>query len=144
MTVLHVYMGIEDLALNAQQRADILAALDALGPQSDQSPAHLNHWRTRLDNRARIYEALFDESALTVSAVKGYLANAVGVDPADVDHVLGSQSFAGGTTTLLTLSHNATDYVRVALFGGPGATWLQSLAEVAGYVLLYASEWEGE
>lgn len=70
----HGYFGIENLNLNPTQRATLIQALRALGPSSDPLPDRLNHSHTRLDGQAAIFEALFDESVLTVQAWKNRLA----------------------------------------------------------------------
>ena len=135
----HGYFGIENLALNDTQRAALVTALRALGPASDPSPAHLCHWRTRLDGEAAIFEALFADDALTVDAFKNRLAAIFGVDPATIDHDL-----TAGTNTVVVFSRGGTDYLRVALFGGLAATWDESGDACRAYLAANAAEWEDE
>ena len=71
--------------------------LKALGPASDPQPARLNHWCTRLDGEAAIFEALFNEDNLTIARFKQRLGNIFGVGPGTIDHstnqtLTGSQS----------------------------------------------------
>lgn len=65
MSDFHVYFGIENLNLNATQKAQLVTALKALGPAAHPRPCMLNHWRPRLDGDAVIFEALFDETKIT-------------------------------------------------------------------------------
>lgn len=138
----HGYFGIENLTLNAAQRQMLIAALRVLGPSSDPSPARLNHWRTRLDGQAAIFEAAFQESALTVTAWKSRLASIFGVSPVTIGSSTVNQSFAGGTTPVITFFRSGIDYIRVALFGGVNADWMESGNECRGYLAFYADEWE--
>jgi hypothetical protein len=143
----HGYLGIENLALNAAQKAELVTALRALGPPSEgdeaeTQPARVNHWRTRLDDDAAIFEALFKESALTVQAWKDRLGTIFDVDPATIDHVLSSVTFDTQPSTIAVFSRGGTDYLRVALFGGAGAAWEESRIECLGYLKANQAEWE--
>lgn len=138
MTQRHHYIGIENLALNATQRATLIDALKALGPASDPQPARLNHWRTRLDGRAIILEALFDEDNLTVAKFKDRLAAIFGVDPASVGDVSASTAYGPA----VTFSRGGTDYIRFLLFGGAGAAWRESGDACRAYLAANAAEWE--
>lgn len=142
MATWHGYLGIENLALNATQRETLIDALKALGPTSDPQPARLCHWRTRLDSEAAIFEALFNESSLTVAAFKARLAAIFSIDPATIDHAIQSVSFAGGTTPIATFSRSGTNYLRFALFGGAGASWTESGDECRGYLAANRDEWD--
>lgn len=138
----HFYLGIENINLNATQRQTLIAELRALGPASDSQPARLNHWRTRLDNEAVIFEALFNETNLTVARFKQRLGAIFSVDPATIDHTTQNASFAGGTTPIVTFSRGGTDYLQFALFGGMGAAWMDSGDECRGYLAANREEWE--
>lgn len=140
----HGYFGIENLALNDSQRAELVVALRALGPASHPQPACLCHWRTRADGQAAIFEALFNEDSLTVDAFKQRLGAIFGVDPATIDYAAASQTFAVLPTPIVTFSRNATSHLRVALFGGVGAEWMQSGDECRAYLALYQEQWELE
>ena len=137
MTAWHGYFGIENLALSTAQRAALVTALRTLGPASDPSPACLNHWRTRLDGDAMIFEAAFNEAALTVDAWKNQLGIIFSVDAATIDHDLNA-----GANTIVVFSQGGTDYLRVALFGGIGATWAESGDACRAYLAVHAAEWE--
>jgi len=137
----HGYLCIENLALSDTQRAELVTALQALGPGSHPSPACLIHWRVRPDNDAAIFEAQFDTDALTVDAFKNRLAAIFSVDPATIDAVLTSQTFHRLATPIVIFSHSGADYLRMALFGGLSATWRQSGAECRAYLALYSDLW---
>ena len=134
----HGYIGIENIALNNAQRGQLVSALRAIGRQSGSQPAHINHWRPRLDNDAAIFEALFDEDELTAANVKGYIAGVFGVDAGDISHAASNNQYG----TSLTLTHGGTDYLRFQLFGGVGTTWEESRQEVISYLSANQAEWE--
>ena len=134
----HGYLAVENLNLNAAQRATLIDALRNLGPVSDPQPARLNHWRTRLDGEAAIFEALFNESNLTVDKFKQRLGAIFGVDPATIDDATQSTAFG----PVVTFSRGGTDYLRFLLFGGAGAAWMESGDECRGYLAANIAEWE--
>lgn len=138
------YFAIEDLALNAAQRQTLVQALRQLGPASDSQPARLLHWRTRLDNRAVLFEARFNDENLTVNAFKRRLGAIFGVSWVTIGSRVNNYSFADGTTPVVTFSRGGTDYIRVGLFGGVGADWDQSRREVLGYLATNRNDWETE
>lgn len=138
----HGYIGVENLALDAAQRQTLIDVLRALGPAADPSPARLNHWRSRLDGEAAICEAAFQESALAVATWKSRLGTIFGVSPAMIDSASINQSYAGGTTPVVTFGYSGTDYIRVALFGDLAAAWMESGDECRGYLAFHRGEWE--
>lgn len=135
------YLGLENIALTGPQKQTLITALAALGPSDDPQPAELMHYRVRLDNDAVIFRARFDEAALTVAALRGYVANVFGVAVAQVTNANTSQTFATTPTPIVTLAYQATPRLRVALFGGTSATWAQSNAEVLAYLKANAVAW---
>jgi len=147
MTTRHVYLGIENLNLNDAQRQTLVEALRALGPSSDPQPARLCHWRTRLDNDAAIFEALFDEDNISVQAFKDRLGAIFSVDPATIDHSTNNTTWDTRASSVVTFSRNSTDYLRVVMFGYAGAdwpTWVQSGDECRAYLAANLAEWESE
>lgn len=145
MTTWHGYFGIQDLNLTSQQRQTLLAELMTLGPAEDPQPAMLVHWRTNLDNTAAIFEAAFNEDNLTIAKFKQRLATIFGVDVADIDHTVTNQSFSPGLTTpIVTISYQAENKIRVALFAGVGANWEESRTETQAFILANAADWATE
>lgn len=142
MAYIHLYFGIENINLNAAQRSTLVGVLRGLGPGSHPQPCMLCHWRTRLDNDAVIFEALFDEDNLTVDWFKDRLAAIFNVNPATIDHTLNNVTFVTRQTLMAVFARNGTDYLRMALFGGTGATWGQSRIEVLGYLAANIDDWE--
>ena len=138
----HGYIAIENLNLNAAQRVTLIAEIQALGPASDPQPARLNHWRTRLDGEAAIFEALFNEGNLTINRFKQRLGSIFGIAWNTIDHSVQNITFDTRTTPIVTFSRGGTNYLRVAAFAGTGATWAQSLLECAAYLAANAAEWE--
>ena len=138
----HGYFGIEDINLNDTQRDTLLNVLRKLGPDSNPQPCMLNHWRVRLDNDAAIFEALFNEDLLSIDAMKDRLAAIFNISPATIDDDLTIFHFGTGNTPVVVFSRNGTDYIRMALFGGVGATWEESGDECRAYLALFADQWE--
>jgi len=139
----HGYLAIENLVLNAAQRGLLVDALRALGPGNDPQPSHLCHWRTRLDNDAAIFEALFDENYLTVEAFRRRLGTIFGVDWTTIGSTLSQVAFAERQTPVVVFSRSGVDYLRMALFGGPLATWEQSRTETLAYLAANQEQWDG-
>jgi len=141
----HVYFAVENLALNGGQKNALLEFLNGLGPNDDPSPARCNHWRTRLDNDARIYEAAFEQATIGVGAFKARLALIFGVDAADISHGVVMVTFAERQTAVATYSYGGTDYLRVGIFGYTGGTaWpscAESRAEARAYISDHAAAW---
>ncbi len=142
MNTWHGYFGIEDLNLTTTQRATLIAALLNLGPVTSRRPPYLNHRRMRLDGKAAIFEALFNQDHLTIQVWKTRLAALFGVDPATVDHTVITRHFATGDTPVVTFSRGGTDYLRIALFGGIGAQWHDSGHECRAYLMANSAQWE--
>ena len=144
----HGYWGIENLGLSAEQRAVIVGELREMGPAADPSPARLNHWRTRLDGEAAIFEALWDEEKITIEAFENRLGAIFEVNPDSIDHATQRVTLAVRETAICTFSRNGTDYLRVAFFGYPGGedwpTWNESGDEARAYLLANLEEWEAE
>lgn len=142
MAIWHGYIGIENLALNASRRQTLIDALKQLGPRSDPQPARLCHWRTRLDGEAALFEAAFNEDNLTIAKFKDWLASIFGVDSVTIDHRVTSYQFADGDTPAVVFSRLEIDLLRFSLFGGQGASWMQSGDECRGYLAVNRDEWE--
>ena len=116
----HGYFGIENLGLNAEQRAVIVEELRRLGPESDRQPARLNHWRTRLDGEAVIYEALWDEETITIEAFKKRLAALFGISWVTIGHGVLLVQWGARDSAVVTFSRTGVDYLRVVFFGYAG------------------------
>ena len=141
MANVHVYLGIENVNLNAAQRSALIAALRALGVHGTPRNEHNNHSRIRLDNDAGIFETLFDEDTLTSDAMKQRLGTIFGVNPATIDHATVTQDWGGQSTPVVTFSRSGTDYLRMAVFGGVDATWAESGQAARAYLAANVAEW---
>lgn len=138
------YFAVENLNMNDNQKDTLVAELRQLGPspETENRPNHLCHWRTRLDNEAAIFEARFNEDALTVEAFTNRLANIFGVDPSTIDVDISQLDFAGHGTTVAVFARTGTNYLRMALFGTKQATWDESHEEVLAYLASNLEAWE--
>lgn len=140
----HGYFAVEDLNLNVDQRQTLIAALRTLGPATANQPAYLNHWRVALDGSKAIFEAAFNEAALTVEAFKRRLGAIFGVSWVTIGHSVQNVTFYNHPTPVVIFSRMGIDYLRFALFGGPLADWDQSRIEVLAYLAANRAEWEEE
>ena len=140
----HCYFGIENINLNATQKAQLVAALKTLGLATHPRPCMLNHSRVRLDGDAAIFEALFDETKITIQAFKNFLGTIFGVSPSLISNTNTTQHFGGHSTLVVTFTYNAVNYLRVALFGYTGGwpSYVFSHDEVLGYLKLNQMAWE--
>ncbi len=135
---IRVYVGLEQINLTTPQRVALIAALRGLGKQADPQPSHINHWRPRLDGLAVIVEAEFDDSELTLSALKQWMANVFGIAPANI----GNANTTNAYDLLIVLSYQGVDRLRLLLFGGAGAGYAQSHDAVLSYLAANSTAWE--
>lgn len=120
MANVHIYFGIENLALTTNQRNTLVAGLQALGvANAGDNPAQRNHWRVRLDNQAVIFEALFNEDNISIVAIKQRLATIYGINVSLIGHTI-QQTVYG---LLVTFSRSGTDRLRMIAFGHDGNSW---------------------
>jgi hypothetical protein len=138
----HGYMGIENLNLNGNQKRLLIDEIKALGPSNEDRPWMLNHWKTRLDGNAAIFEANFRKDKLTIEKFEQRLGNIFGVDPNTINHTTSTPSFGGGITKAVTFSRGGTNYIVFALFGGINSSWGESHRECKGFLKQYESQWK--
>ena len=141
MTLLTCYFGIENLNLTNQQRNTLIDGLQQLGNNSGNFPNEKNHWRIRLDNQAVIFEALFNEDHLTISAIKQRLATIFNVAIDTISHTT-TQNLIG---RVVTFAHGGQNKIRMVAFGHNGSTWgswAESNAAVRSYLFTNMSAWE--
>ena len=141
----HGYFGIENINLSNAQRSELITSLRALGnaPNSKQ-PAKLLQERLRLDNDAAIYEAQFDDNNLTIAAFKQRLATIFSVDIGTISHANNPQTFDTIESPVIIFTHSGTDYLRLALFAGVGASWNESRKECVAYLIANSEAWESD
>jgi len=143
----HVYLGIENLAMSAAQKAQLVDALQKLGPSRDSQPANLCHWRVSLDNEAVIFEALFQDANISIGAIKARLAGIFEIPVESIAHAINIVTFADEETAIVTYSYNSTAYLRFAIFGYAGTdwpTWAQSGVGCRAYIKANIENWEAE
>lgn len=129
----HGYFLIEDLGLTSAQRDTLVNFLKTLGDNNASQPAHRNHRRVRLDNKATIFEARFKENNLTIQKFKNKLAEIFSVDASSITYST-SNSF-------VTFSRNG-DRLLMKLFGGTSATWEESRLECLAYLSNNLDQWK--
>ena len=133
------YYGIEDLGLTNNQRQTLIAALRDLGDNQSKYPNYRNHWRTRIDNRAIIFEGKFNDDEWNAESIKNKLANIFNVDPDLIE--ANSQTTQYGP--VVTFSRSG-DKLRLIAFGGLLATWKESHNQVKAYLAENKTDWEEE
>jgi len=89
-----------------------------LGEHNSQQPAENNHMRVSLNGLSAIIEALFDEAEITRNALIQFVADALGLNPGQVDASLNITLFA------------------------EGGTWEQSRQACLSYLAANRAEWE--
>jgi hypothetical protein len=124
----HGYIGFEFLNVTDAQKQAIANALHALGPQHD-IPCHLNHFVWDESGTRVIFEALFDEDTITLTKVKHYLANAVGINPDIVSDNVTSTAFG----LLVTLVVGGINRLRFCVFGGINSDYTTSHSSAIVY-----------
>lgn len=146
MANVHVYFGIENLALTNPQRNTLFSQLTALG-REDLSihPNRKMQTRTRLDGQAAILEAVFDENDLTLSEIRSRLATIFGVAVGTISTVVSTVSLAGRDTTLVVFSRLGVDYIRMVAFGfnsNAWPSWELSREAASAYIRNNSVSWE--
>lgn len=142
MTLWNGYMGIENLNLNDAQRGLLVEGLLSLGQKNNSFLLRDRmQLRVRADNQAAIFEAWFDTSALSITAVKNRLANIFNINASSISADVTSVTLLTLETPVVTFSRLGTDYLRVAVFGGTSCSWDESRLETIAYLAAHASEW---
>lgn len=141
MATLHVYFGIENIALTNPQRQTLVSGLQSLGQDNNSgNPAERNHWRLRTDNNAIIFEARFDEDTLTIAIIKARLAAIFAVNVSLISH--STQQSAYGL--VVTYTYNSISRVRSVAFGYNG-NWPDRTTSgnaVRTYLVTNSAAWE--
>jgi len=142
MTDWRGYFLIENLGLNASQKATLVDELKRLGPGTHPQPSHINHWRIRLDNDAAFFEAMFNSGHLTIQAFKNRLAAIFSVPVGSITHSASIASYSpGNSSNVVVFLYNSLDRLRVILFGTNTGTYWQSHDEIFGYYMANLSAW---
>ena len=139
MTDVNLYFYVENLNLTAPQQATLVAQLQALGQRNaDNNPRMRNHWRTRLDGQAAIFEAWWDSSQLTAVAMRNRLASIFSVSQASITYAT-TQPVYG---SLVTYTYASVDRLRLGVFAGANASYKDSQAAALQYLADNAAGWE--
>ena len=132
------YFYIEDLGLTPAQRQTLVDVLKAWGLRNlSIHPQERNHWRVRPDAKAVIFEAFFDADNMTVAWFKQKLADIFSVPVGSITSSTTQTPYG----PLITFKYNSVDRLRMGVYGGLSATWLQSWQAAAQYLTDYKSQW---
>lgn len=136
----HLYFGIEALNISNQQRNTLVAELQSLGEDNaGPRPERRNHWRTRLDNQAVIFEALFNEDHLTIAAIKQRMATIFGINVSLITHSTNQVAYG----LVVTYIRGGVNRLRSIAFGYDGGWPATSVSRAAAqaYLAANAAEW---
>jgi hypothetical protein len=135
----HLYFYLEDLSLTTIQRNTLINAVRNYGEENNSVFPHRKmQVRTRLDGKAAIFEAVFQDNQLTAEHFQQILAGIFGVPAANITFTITVPVYG----TLVTYSYNTTPRLRFGVFGGINATWEQSRATAHTYLLANQAAWE--
>lgn len=140
----HGYFVIERQNIGITNWNALIALFEAMGTAGSRMPAHNNHWRTRLDGDAVIYESRFDTEEVSIAAFKQLLADEFNVPIEDIQSEPSSASYAGGMTTAWQFLYNAIERFKAERFGDGVSVWTESGDECRGYLATNREEWEEE
>lgn len=139
----HGYVGFQDVNLNANQRATLWDVLKDLPPAlSTGQPKHRNQWIVSLDKSKAICELLFDEESISIAGITRKLANIFNVNEDNIDVDRRRIELGWSHSPVWTFSYNGTNYLRVIVFGGIGADFLQSKDACMDYFLQNMDDWK--
>jgi hypothetical protein len=137
-----LYFGMESLNLTAGQRNTLVTELQSLGNDNNSPFPNLrNHSRVRPDNLAVIFEADFDESTITIAAIKQRLATIFNVAVGTITHSVIDVSYG----KVITMIQGGQNRIRMVCFGmsagGVWPGWSASNAAARAYLSANAAAW---
>ena len=141
------YFVVERLNIGVGNWDALRALFEDMGTHDATLPAYNNHWRTRIDGDAVIYESRFDPDEVSVEQFKQVLADQFEVPVESILNTTEQVDYAGhGTTRWVYYYDEITpgeDRFLVERFG-MGGTWAQSGDECRGYLKAHQEQWESE
>jgi hypothetical protein len=133
------YFYIENLGLTIQQKQTLVESLRLWGLRNaDLSPKKRNHWRVRLDSDAVIFEAVFDANNISVLWFRNKLAEIFNVPVANITSTTTDSEYG----PLSTFKYNTANKLRMGIFGGLTATWIESHEAVLHFIADNRNAWE--
>lgn len=135
------YFGIEASNMTGGQKNTIVTGLQGLGDNVSIYPNFRNHWRVRNDDNAMIFEARFDDTNLTILAMRTRLASSFSVSLASI--TTSTQDTVYGK--VIDFSYLGVLRMRMIAFGmnaaGAWGTWAVSGAAARAYVATNSVDW---
>lgn len=139
----HQYFLVERQNIGDANWNALVGLFEAMGTSNSTFPAYNNHWRTRLDGSAVIYESNFDSAEVSIPAFKQLLADEFNVDASAIASTIGSASYSiSGSTRTWQIDYNAVNRFKIERLGGGGASWEQSRVETLGLLSGASVAWE--
>jgi len=134
----HGYFYIEVLSLTAGQKTTLVDQLQQMGLKNNSLyPHERNHWRTRPDNNAVIFEAVFDDTLLTAESIKTRLVNIFNVPSNQVTFTTTQTAYG----PVVTYTYSNVQRLRLGIFGGLSATLQQSRDAVLAFLAANGAAW---
>jgi hypothetical protein len=134
------YFYIENLGLTDLQSQILVEALKSWGLRNNAlNPRDRNHWRVRIDGKAVIFEAVFNADLLTPASVKTMLANIFGISENLVSFTTNQNAYG----EVAVFRYNNVDRLRLGVFGGRQAGYLQSQVAAQQFITNFSSDWNG-
>lgn len=132
------YFYVEDLGLTQQQRLTLVNELKAWGLKNqDLHPNLRNHWHIRKDNKAVIFEAVFDADNMTELWFSNELAEIFSVPVGNITVSTTNTEYG----PVSTFKYNNVDRLRMGIFGGLSADWLLSLTAALHFLADNQAAW---
>jgi len=139
----HGYFVVERNTVGIGNWQALLLLFDQMGTKESIYPAYNNHFRTRLDGNAKIYESLFEPEGVSIHDFKHFLADEFIVAFDDIGDTQFVESYADYDSNVWVFSYpvGGDDRFTVRRFGR-GGTWEESWNECEGYLTMNLNQWE--
>lgn len=133
-----IYYLLENINLTGAERDAFFALNEQEGADNESPYPNLrNHWRTRLDDEAMIFEGDFPQ--LNVGRIVSLMNQAIGGNNGFLPDPTGEYGF---TAVIRSGPPGAQDLCRFIIFGGISATWDESHEVVLQYLSDNLAAWE--
>lgn len=165
MAKFHIYLGIKKTATMPQGAWNTLInILEGIPPTYDvdgniltqgTSPYLIGtndrrentfqvRYNQNIPSDASIYESNFDSTNLSLEIIRQKLVTASGVADNRITFTQSTITFSTIPSPVVAYKLDGTIYFRATIFGGLGASWLQSEIECQSYLKINSLEWDGQ
>jgi len=139
MADVELYFYLENVNLTTPQQQILIDAIKTWGKRDqDPNPRHRNHWRIRLDNKAIIFEAWFDNNNLSILNIRQKLADLYEVALSQITGSVTSNIYG----QLLSVTYNTLVRLRIGIFGGITADYYTSQTKAVQFLVDNKTSWD--